>query len=104
VVVLRAGTSFEGVVYLNGPGRVDGCLTGQIVAKRSLIIGADAAVRARVDAEEVIIAGQVEGDVSARARIELRPTGRVRGALRAPRLVLADGCFVDGDCSAGDVA
>ena len=100
---LGPGTEFEGLVQLRGPVRVEGRLRGEVVASGLLWIGAEAEIQARVEADEVIVAGAVDGEIRATARIELLPTARVRAVLAAPRLVLAEGCFFEGDCRAGAV-
>ena len=50
----------------------------------------------------IVVAGRVQGRLRASARIEVLPTGEVRGALEAPRIVLAEGSVVNGPCHSGD--
>lgn len=102
--LVAPGAEFDGLVLLRGPGRIDGCVRGQVLGADLVWIGEAARVEAGIDAQDVVVAGQVEGDVRARGRIELLPGARVRGSLEAPRLCLAEGCFVDGSCRSGLVA
>jgi cytoskeletal protein CcmA (bactofilin family) len=94
--VVPAGAVFEGTLAYRGSVRIDGRMAGEIVAAGTLEIGERAEVRARVEVDELLVAGRLEGDAVAKHRIELRPTARVIGDLRAPTLVLADGCRVQG--------
>jgi cytoskeletal protein CcmA (bactofilin family) len=64
-------------------------------------IGESGCVRARVEAEEVVVAGELEGEVRASAKIELLATARVTAALYTPRVVLAEGSFFQGHCHTG---
>jgi cytoskeletal protein CcmA (bactofilin family) len=96
--VLRPGARFEGLIALRAPGRIDGCLSGEVVASDLLWIGSSARVQARVSASEIIIAGEFAGEAAASGRIELLGTARVRAALDTPRLVLAEGSFFEGRC------
>ena len=97
-VVVGRGDRFEGLLTFRGDARVDGELRGAILAEGRLEIGAPAHVEARIEADELVIAGLVEGDLSARQRIEVLAGARVRGELRAPRIALQDGCQVEGRC------
>lgn len=96
--VLRPGARFEGLIALRAPGRIDGCLIGELLASDLLWIGSSARIQARVAAPEIIIAGEFDGEAEASGRIELLGTARVRAALDTPRLVLAEGSFFEGRC------
>ena len=96
--VLRSGTRFEGLVALRAPGRIDGCVSGEVVASDLLWIGQPARVNARIAAPEIVIAGEFEGEAEASGRIELLATARVRATLDTRNLVLAEGSFFEGRC------
>jgi len=96
--VLRSGTRFEGLVALRAPGRIDGCVSGEVVASDLLWIGRSARVNARIAAPEIVIAGEFEGEAEASGRIELLATARVRATLDTRNLVVAEGSFFEGRC------
>jgi cytoskeletal protein CcmA (bactofilin family) len=96
---IRPGASFRGLLQLPGTARIDGCVEGEIVVAGALWIGPHGRVTARVDAPEIIVEGELHGEVAAADRIELRATARVSADLRTPRLVLAEGSFFEGQCS-----
>jgi cytoskeletal protein CcmA (bactofilin family) len=96
--LLRAGARFEGLLALRAPGRIDGCVSGEVVASDLLWIGRSARVNARIEAPEIVIEGEFDGEAEASGRIELLQTARVRARLDTPRLVLAEGCFFEGRC------
>lgn len=100
-VVVERGQRFEGFLTFRGSARIDGELRGQVVSRGTLLLGEAADVRANIEVDEVVIGGCLEGDVTARCRIQLLATARVRGRLQAPLLALADGCLVRGRCLAG---
>jgi len=97
-VVVARGHCFEGLLTFSGVARVDGELSGEVISRGVLVLGEAARVRADIEADEVIVAGQLVGDITAHRRIELLPTARVQGRLQAPRVALADGCLVHGRC------
>jgi cytoskeletal protein CcmA (bactofilin family) len=94
--VIDAGSSFEGILTFRGAVRVDGQLTGKIVADGCLVIGPRGKVIATIEVDELIVAGEFEGDATARTRVELLSSGRAIGTLRAPVFALAEGCRFDG--------
>jgi cytoskeletal protein CcmA (bactofilin family) len=96
--VLRSGARFEGLVALKAPGRIDGCVSGEVVASGLLWIGGSARVKARVVAPEIVIAGEFDGEAEASGRIELLETARVRARLDTQNLILAEGSFFEGRC------
>jgi cytoskeletal protein CcmA (bactofilin family) len=96
--LIGVGAAFDGLLTFSGAVRVDGRLSGRVVAEGRLEIGPEAQVRADIEVDELIVAGDVEGDLQARRRLELRESARVLGTLRAPRLALAPGCRFEGRC------
>ena len=96
--VIAAGAAFEGLLQLSEPARIDGLLTGTVLAAGTVLIGASGHVRACIEAEEVVVEGELEGEVRASRKIELRPSARVTAVLATPSLVLAEGSFFEGRC------
>ncbi len=96
--LLRPGARFEGLLALRAPGRIDGCVSGEVIASDLLWIGPSARVKARIEAPEIVIEGEFDGEAEASGRIELLQSARVRARLDTPRLVLAEGCFFEGRC------
>ena len=96
-----AGFVFNGLLVFRGEVQIDGEVTGEIESRGILHLGELSRVQARVSADDLIIAGDFEGDATARSRIALLPTARVRGNLEAPRIALADGCLFLGRCRSG---
>jgi cytoskeletal protein CcmA (bactofilin family) len=100
--ILAPGSQFSGLVVLHGGARIEGCVRGEIVGAEVLEIGESGRVEARVEADEVIVAGALEGELRARRRVVLKATARVRGAIVSPRLAVAEGCVCEGSCRAGE--
>ena len=96
--VLRSGARFEGLVALRAPGRIDGCVSGEVVSSDLLWIGRSARINARIAAPEIVIEGEFDGEAEASGRIELLETARVRATLDTQCLVLAEGSFFEGRC------
>ena len=76
---------------------IDGTVEGNIQLKEnSLTIGPNGIIKADINAKKVTIIGEVQGNVTAEETVEIRETGKLRGNIVAPRLVIADGAFFKG--------
>jgi len=100
-VIVGPQSRFSGLVQLNEPARIDGEVDGEIFAAETLWIGETGRVRARIEASEVVVAGELEGDIVASRRVELTRTARVTGSIACPILALSEGGILDGRCAVG---
>jgi cytoskeletal protein CcmA (bactofilin family) len=98
---LYKGSRVSGQLMFQGAARIDGNVEGEIQCHGTLTIGDGADVRARISSQVVIIRGKVEGNVTAKEKVELVAPGRVVGNISAPRLTVTEGVVFDGDCSMG---
>jgi cytoskeletal protein CcmA (bactofilin family) len=74
-----------------------GKLHGTInLAKHNVTIGPSGKVKADVHGRNLIVEGEVEGDLKADEQIVLRHTARVEGSISAPRVALEDGAVFRG--------
>ena len=76
---------------------VDGQVEGSITLRgQSLTIGPNGRVRANVEARNVILHGQVDGNVSASDRVELRKSASLKGDISTARIAIDDGAYFKG--------
>lgn len=76
---------------------IEGMVEGKIVLKdHHLVIGATGKVMAEIHAKSIVITGEVQGNIVAGERLEIRDTGRLRGDIVTPRLVIVDGARFKG--------
>jgi cytoskeletal protein CcmA (bactofilin family) len=93
---LDQGTSMTGELEFSGTLRIDGNFHGSISTNDCLIIGENATVHADIKAGEMEIHGQVCGSIVCTRRVEVSPTGRIRGDVETPVLVIDAGATIDG--------
>lgn len=74
-------------------GRVEGTVT---LSESRLTIGPNANVAADLTAKDVLIMGQVQGNIIASGRVELRAGSTVVGDVRALRLAIEDNAVFRG--------
>jgi cytoskeletal protein CcmA (bactofilin family) len=76
---------------------IDGTVEGKIELKKNhLTIGPNGNIKADINAKSVTITGEVQGNITADEKVEIRETGKLHGNILAPRLVIADGAFFKG--------
>jgi cytoskeletal protein CcmA (bactofilin family) len=90
-------STFEGTLKTEGPVRLLGSIQGEIESKSTIIVEEKAHVTARLTAQQVTVAGQVDGQIFCEGRVEIRPTGRVTGEINAGALIVQEGAFFDGN-------
>ncbi len=95
--VIAHGTTVHGTVQGPTAVRVAGFLEGEIRSDGLVWIDKQGEVQGTVSARDMIIEGQLKGDVAASGRIEVRASGRVIGNINCHKLALAEGCFFQGE-------
>ena len=98
---LYKGSRVSGQLSFQGPARIDGNVDGEIHCQGTLTIGPGAEVKAKITSQAVVIHGKVEGNVSAKEKVELVAPARLIGNIDTPKLIIAEGVVFDGDCSMG---
>ena len=102
--VIGPDTHIKGEMVFDSTARILGTFEGRIVAKGEVQIGEGAACKASIEGSNVIVDGVVEGDVTARERVQLNNRARVIGDVTATTLVVAEGASFVGHCRVGGEA
>jgi cytoskeletal protein CcmA (bactofilin family) len=102
--IVAQGTSFNGVLRVNGSLRVDGDLEGQVVVTQHLVVGTSGVLKADVTAETAAVGGRIRGRVQARGRVVLLRGARLEGDVHAAIFQIEDGAFFQGNCTMGEAA
>jgi cytoskeletal protein CcmA (bactofilin family) len=76
---------------------IDGSVEGLIqLDERKLTVGTTAKVTADIIAREVVVYGNVKGNLRAKDRIEIKKDGSVNGDLTTSRIMIEDGAYFKG--------
>lgn len=93
---LGSGTEFEGKLTFEGAVRLDGKFSGEIHSNGVLIIGEKAVVHADIQADVVLVCGEIHGTINAKTRIEAYFPARIYGDTHSPVLVFGEGVAFQG--------
>jgi cytoskeletal protein CcmA (bactofilin family) len=88
----------EGNLKIKGGIRIDGTIKGNIETDGFVIIGQTGTVKANIKADECMVSGIVDGDVSVDKGLELDKNSRVAGNVSAKNLTVHNGAVLTGHC------
>lgn len=96
--IIGKETTFSGKLESGGSIRIDGSFEGDVTAQSEVFIGEHANVKASIKCNNVILAGQVEGDINTEEKLDIRSTGVLIGDAQVGSLVVEDGAVFTGTC------
>ena len=87
----------DGQIYSKEDLYVDGDVEGTIeLQEHRLTIGPNGKVHSNIKAREVVILGNVQGNVEASDKLEVRKDASVVGDIKTARIVIEDGAYFKG--------
>lgn len=99
--VLGPDANFKGELSFEKGMRLMGRFEGKVNTPGRLHIAREAKMSADVEAGAIVVEGEVQGNLSANDRIELKQTARYEGDLRTSKLVVDEGAVFNGHVSVG---
>lgn len=92
--VVSADATWEGKLRTKGSARIDGEISGEVEAGETVLIARGARVRANIHARQVIIVGDMEGQITCREQLVVEQSGRLGGKVSTKTLVIQEGAIV----------
>src|ERR1017187_10745662 len=81
--VISKDVEITGTIKSSGSIRVDGKLDGELHSTGDAVIGPSAQIKGNIVVNSATIEGAVQGNVTAKDRIEMKSTARVTGDIRS---------------------
>ncbi len=97
------GCQMSGELKFRENVRIDGHVEGEIHGDKTVVVGEDATIRARIEAANVIVHGTVEGDIVASGEITLHKSAAVTGELQTGGIVVERGARLRGCILIGSI-
>lgn len=88
---IASDVEITGTIKTSGSIRIDGTLNGDLQCAGDAMIGKSANIKGNLSVNAISIAGQLQGNVTAKDRIEMKSSAKVQGDIRAKRLSVEDG-------------
>lgn len=98
--IIGKGSKIDGKIYITGSLRVEGRIEGEVKAGGDIFVGEEGLIVASVQARNIVIAGEVQGNVDALEKLEIVPTGKLFGDIVISKLVIEDGATFKGKSEA----
>ena len=89
--LIAADMQITGTIKCNGPVRIDGKLEGDLICATDAVIGKGAVIKGNLTINTVVIEGAINGNITAKDKIDMKSTAKVNGDIVAKRLAVEDG-------------
>ena len=94
--VIGEETSIKGVMHTQRSIRIEGTFEGEVNSRGEIFIGQNSTVNAQVFGKDVVVAGEVVGNIEARKSLHILKTGRVYGDISGDQLKIEEGGIYKG--------
>lgn len=87
----------DGEIEGEDPIVVEGTVRGKVVLDSAVSVATDGVVEADIESSEVEVSGQMNGNIDASERVEIKNEGHMVGDIRSPRVLIEDGANFRGN-------
>ncbi len=94
--LLSREVKIEGDIQGNEDLQVDGQLKGSVKIAGNIVVGPTGIVEADVEADNVIVQGQITGNVLARKQLQIQSSGKLLGDCMAQTIDIKEGALFEG--------
>src|SRR4051812_32832969 len=89
--VLNSDVELKGTLKFAGELTFDGKLDGEINSDATLLLGDNAVIKGNINVNTVVVRGKINGNVTAKEKIDIKSKTELFGDIRAPKLVIEEG-------------
>ena len=100
--IIGKGSKITGKLYVDGGVRIDGEIEGNIESNGFVTIGLSGYAKADIKANECLISGRVEGNVTVSDGLELDSTANLTGNIIAKVMKIHTGAVFNGQSQMGN--
>ena len=89
--ILNSDVELKGTLKFAGELTFDGKLDGDINSDGVLNLGDNAVIKGNLNINSVVLRGKINGNVTAKEKIEIKTKTELFGDIRSPKLVIEEG-------------
>jgi cytoskeletal protein CcmA (bactofilin family) len=89
--ILNSDVEVKGILKFSGELTFDGKLEGDINSDGDLSLGDNAVIKGNIEVGSVVVRGKINGNVTAKDKIDIKAKTEFFGDIRAPKLVIEEG-------------
>jgi len=94
--LIGAGCTFKGDFTGKGSFIIGGTVIGDCDVEGTITLAIGGSWRGNLRAHDVIVAGSVQGEVTAERKLEIGATAKVEGTVSGAEIAVAEGAVIDG--------
>ena len=94
---------FSGSISGTGHCIILGSVEGNCELDGTLVVGEGGVWKGNITAENVVIAGEVQGDIVSKNKMDVVSTAKVHGSLTSPFIAIAEGAIHEGEIHMAEV-
>ena len=94
--LINEGCKITGEITGNGNFQINGEVAGDCDINGTLQLAGSGYWLGSIRADNVIVAGHIEGDITARGKVEITNTARITGTVTGEAIAVAEGAIVEG--------
>jgi len=95
--IVGPNTVIEGEVTHPTSIRIDGQIYGEVECNGDVYIGKEGYVETCIKAQNIIIAGEVNGDLQTTEKVHIQSSGKLSGTTTTKGMVIEDGGIFNGE-------
>ncbi len=97
---LTQDADIKGTIKFGQTMRIDGSFEGDLITDNGdLVVGKTGTVKANVKVKSAVVEGQIDGNIKASDKVELKKSAHLIGDLQAKTLVMEEGVILVGTCN-----
>ncbi|HUL51422.1 MAG TPA: polymer-forming cytoskeletal protein [Candidatus Nitrosotalea sp.] len=89
--ILNSDVEIKGNLKFAGELTFDGKLDGEISTDGVLNLGDNAVINGNINSQSVVVRGKINGNITAKEKIDIKSRTELFGDIRAPKLVIEEG-------------
>ncbi|KXG44749.1 bactofilin family protein [Tepidibacillus decaturensis] len=95
--IIGSETIIEGKIKLEGSIRIDGKIYGEVDSTGDIFIGKEGYVEPSIKGKNIIIAGEVKGNLYTSGKVHIQPSGKLTGSATTEGIIIDDGGIFNGE-------
>ncbi len=94
--LINEGCKVSGEITGDGDFMVNGEVVGDCDVSGTVTLAGNGYWQGSIRADNVIVAGHIEGDINAKGKVEITNTARITGTVTGEAIAVAEGAVVEG--------
>ncbi len=89
--ILNSDVELKGTLKFSGELTFNGKLEGDINSEGTLSLGEESVIKGNINVNSVVVHGKVNGNITAKERIDIKSRAELFGDVRSPKLSIEEG-------------